>query len=77
MTGVNVVANSATEAEQFQDVVDPSKQFDTTRKLSTLLMNRAAVVPVSAAALLPFAIVALTRVPFKDVFALVKKLLLL
>jgi hypothetical protein len=77
LTGVNVVANSATEAEQFQDVADPSKQFDTTRKLSTLLMNRAAVVPVSAAALLPFAIVASTRVPFKDVFALVKKLLLL
>ncbi|KQV30141.1 hypothetical protein ASE23_08535 [Rhizobium sp. Root73] len=77
LTGFNVVANNVAEAEQFQDVVDPSKQFDTTRKLSTLLMNRAAVIPVSAAALLPFAIVASTRVPFKDVFDLVKKLLLL
>jgi hypothetical protein len=42
-----------------------------------MLLSHAAVLPVSAAALLPFAILASTRVPFKEVLSLVKKLLLL
>ncbi|KQY12164.1 hypothetical protein ASE23_28295 [Rhizobium sp. Root73] len=77
LMGSNVVADSASEAEEVQDVTDPGKQYDATRKLSTLLLNRSALLPVSAAALFPFAIVAATRVPFKEVMSLVKKLLLL
>jgi len=42
-----------------------------------MLMSRAAVIPVSAAALVPFALLAATQIPFKDVLSLVKKLLLL
>lgn len=77
LTGSNVVADDSAEAEQFKEVADPSKQFDTTRKQSTMLMSRAAVVPVSAAALVPFALLAATQLPFKEVLSLVKKLLLL
>jgi hypothetical protein len=77
LTGSNVVADDASETEQFTDVADPSKQYDLTRKQSTMLMSRSAVVPVSAAALIPFAALAATQVPFKDVLSVVKKLLLL
>ena len=77
LTGSNVVADDASEAEQFQDVSDPSKQYDLTRKQSTMLMNRSAVLPVSAAALVPFAALAATQVPFKEILSVVKKLLLL
>lgn len=77
LTGSNVIADDAAEAERFNDVADPSKQFDATRKQSTMLMSRAAVIPVSAAALVPFALLAATQIPFKDVLSLVKKLLLL
>ena len=77
LTGSNVFADSPEEAEEVKDVGDPSKQYDTTRKQSTLLMSRSAVLPVSAAALLPFAILAATLVPFKEVVSLLKKLLLL
>jgi hypothetical protein len=78
LIGSNVVAESSPDAEQPQEeVVDPSKQFETTRKLSPMLLSRSALLPVSAAALLPFVIVASSRVPFKEVLSLVKKLLLL
>jgi hypothetical protein len=78
LIGSNVVAESSPDAEQPQEeVADPSKQFETTRKLSPMLLSRSALLPVSAAALLPFVIVASSRVPFKEVLSLVKKLLLL
>ncbi|QRM54421.1 hypothetical protein [Sinorhizobium sp. BG8] len=73
----NIAANSAAEAAQVQDVPDPSKQYETTRKMSTFLLNRSTLLPVSAAALLPYTIVAINRVPFKEVMSLLKKLLLL
>jgi hypothetical protein len=77
LMGSNMVVNSVTEAEEVKDVADPGKSFDTTKKLSTFLLNRSALLPVAAAALIPFAAVASTRVPFKDVFELLKKMLLL
>lgn len=77
LIGGNVVPASASEADQVADVADPTKQYELTRKLSTTLLSRSTVLPVSAAALLPFAIVASTKVPFKEVVSLVKKLLLL
>lgn len=75
--GSNIAANSASEAEEVQDIADPAKQYDATKKLSALLLTRSALLPVSAAALLPFAVLAATKVPFKEVLSLVKKLLLL
>jgi hypothetical protein len=41
------------------------------------LFSRGAVLPLSAMALLPFAVVGLSQLPFDDVLSLVKKLLLL
>ena len=40
-------------------------------------MSRAAVAPLAGAALIPFAIAGATKLPYKEVFALVKKLLVL
>ncbi|MGO4441056.1 hypothetical protein [Rhizobium sp. RAF56] len=71
LLGINVVGESSSTPEESQEVSDPTKQFEITRKLSVMLLNRSALLPVSAAALLPFAIVASSRVPFKDVLSLV------
>ncbi len=75
LLGRNVIAEDPAEAGE--EVADPSKQFDVTRKLSTMLISRAAIVPVAGAALLPFVVVGATRLPFKEVWSVVKKLLLL
>jgi len=53
--GLNIAAPDPKEAEAEGEVADPSKQFDTTRKLSVSLFNRSALVPVAAAAILPLA----------------------
>ncbi|MCV9998826.1 hypothetical protein OE766_11245 [Pararhizobium sp. YC-54] len=73
--GRNVMANQAPEPDG--EIADPSKLYDANAKLSTVLISRAAVVPVAAAALIPFAIAALTKLPYKEVFSVLKKLLLL
>ena len=52
-------------------------QYAAARKLSIFLMSRSAVAPLAAAALVPFAIAGATKLPYKEVFALVKKLLVL
>lgn len=76
--GTNVVAASADEVQQqADDIADPSKQFETTRKLSAMLLSRSAIVPVAAAALLPIAAAGATILPYKEVFSVLKKLLLL
>ncbi|MBB4406801.1 hypothetical protein [Agrobacterium radiobacter] len=73
--GRNVFSDTTPEPEP--ELADPGKQYEATRKLSTVLVNRAAVVPVAAAALVPFAVMAATKLPFKEVVSVVKKLLLL
>ena len=59
------------------EIPDPTKQFDATRKLSAFLVNRSALVPVSAAALLPLAAAGITELPYKELLAIVKRFLLL
>ncbi|MEI2297003.1 hypothetical protein [Ensifer sp. MJa1] len=73
--GRNVLADPTPEPND--EIADPSKLFDTTNKLSSMLISRAAVVPVAAAALIPFAVAGATRLPYKEVFSVLKKLLLL
>ncbi|MBZ7924575.1 hypothetical protein LAC81_27975 [Ensifer adhaerens] len=73
--GRNVLADTAPEPDE--EMADPSKLFDTTNKLSSVLVSRASVVPVAAAALIPFAFAGATRLPYKEVFSVLKKLLLL
>lgn len=76
--GTNVAAASADEVQQqADDIADPTKQFETTRKLSAMLLSRSAIVPVAAAALLPIAAAGATILPYKEVFSVLKKLLLL
>ena len=76
LIGRNLAANDSVEAAA-PAVPDPSAQFVASRKLSIFLMSRAAVAPLAAAALVPFAIAGATKLPYKEVFALVKKLLVL
>lgn len=73
----NIAADGAAEPPADQEIPDPSKLFESAKKLSPGLLSRSAVLPLSAMALLPFAVVALTKIPFDDVLSLVKKLLLL
>ena len=73
--GRNVFGDS--EAEPDGDFADPSKLYDANAKLSTMLISKTAVLPVAAAALVPFAIIAATTLPYKEVFSVLKKLLLL
>ncbi|MBB3315178.1 hypothetical protein FHT77_001020 [Rhizobium sp. BK181] len=75
--GANVVAPDADEAEQAIEPVDLTKQYEQTRKLSSMLVNRSTLLPVAAAALLPFAIAGATKLPYKEVFSVLKKLLLI
>jgi len=77
LTGGNAVSEATPNAETVEDVADPTKSYELTRKLSVTLLSHTALLPVSAAALAPFAIVASTKVPFKEVLSLVKKLLLI
>ena len=54
-----------------------AKQFEATRKMSTLLIDRSALVPVGAAALLPLVAAGATQMPYKELLGILKKLLLL
>ena len=73
--GRNVFSDPTPEPDT--ELSDPGKLYEATRKLSTFLVNRAAVVPVAAAALIPFAVVGASKLPYKDVLSVLKKLLLL
>jgi hypothetical protein len=73
--GQNVFSDSTPEADT--DLSDPGKHYEATRKLSTILVSRTSVLPVAAAALIPFAVVAATMLPYKDVMSVLKKLLVL
>lgn len=73
--GRNVLADATPETDS--DIQDPTKQFETARKLSSMLVSREAIVPLAAAALIPFAVAGSTKLPYKEVFTVLKKLLLL
>lgn len=77
LLGRNVAAPNASEVAADQGAQDPTKQFDADRKLSICLVQRSALVPVSAAALLPLAAAGMTQLPFKDLLSIVKRFLLL
>lgn len=77
LLGVNATAPEAEDGQETPDIADPSKQFELARKLSVFLFNREALVPLGAAALLPLAAAGATKLPYKEIFAIVKKLLLL
>lgn len=72
--GRNIVAQGEDEIDD--GLTDPTKLFETARKLSSVLVSRAAIVPVAAAALVPFAVTGVAWLPLKEVVDLMKKLLL-
>lgn len=63
--------------DQAESLTDPSKVYDAAKKLSVVLLNRGAIVPVCAAALLPLVAGGATMFPFKEIWSVAKKLLLL
>lgn len=73
--GFNVVANS--EAASTAEIADPGKLYDSTKKLSPLLLTQTSLLPVALAAILPFFAVGLTQLPVKELVAILKKLILL
>lgn len=73
--GRNIFADPGNEPEV--EIADPSKLYDASSKLSSMLISRSAVIPVAAAALIPFAVAGATKLPYKEVFSVLKKLLLL
>jgi hypothetical protein len=77
LVGRNIGAPEAAEAAGSDEVPDPSRQFDTARKLSVLLVSRSALIPVCAAALIPLAVAGITRLPYKEMLSVLKHLLLL
>ncbi|HTN98013.1 MAG TPA: hypothetical protein VL101_13650 [Nordella sp.] len=77
LLGTNAAASETEDGQDAQDVADPSKHFEAARKLSVILINRATLIPLGAAALLPLAAAGLTKFPYKELFSIVKKLLLL
>jgi hypothetical protein len=76
LLGRNLAADDAAETAA-SAVPDPSAQFAASRKLSIFLMSRSSIAPLAGAALVPFAIAGATKLPYKEVFSLVKKLLVL
>lgn len=74
--GINVIVRGE-EKDQVPESPDPSKSYAAAKKLSSILLSRAAIVPLTVAALAPFAIVGATQLPLKEVVSTLKKLILL
>lgn len=68
----------ATEAEisEAASVPDPKLIFNAARNLSTVLIQRASLLPISAAAVLPVFAAGATQLPAKELFLTLRKLLL-
>jgi hypothetical protein len=77
LLGSNVYAPDEPETPPGDKIPDPAKEFESTRKLSPLLFSRSALLPVSAAALIPLIAAGATLLPFKQLLSIAKKLVLL
>jgi hypothetical protein len=77
LIGANITGGTDPEIVGQAIIQDPDNAYEATKKLSTTLFDRRTVLPVSAAAILPFLIPASTAIPYDEVFAVLKKLLLI
>jgi hypothetical protein len=75
--GRNISAAGDAESAAASEIADPSKTFTAAQKLSAFLFDRSALLPISGAALLPLVAAGATQLPFKQLFSVVKRLLLL
>lgn len=76
LLGRNIAAPDGAEPDVAEDIPDPSKTFATTRKLTTILFSRTALLPVASAALLPLVAAGATQLPVKELIGVVKRILL-
>lgn len=76
LLGKNMSAADDAEPVPAGDIPDPSKEFAAAQKLSTFVFSRSALLPVSAAAVVPLMIAGATQLPIKELFKVVKRLLL-
>ena len=77
LLGRNISASKDAVKETGEEVPDPSKVFTTTQKLSVFLFSRSALLPISAAALLPLVAAGATIIPIKELLKILKRFLLL
>ena len=77
LLGKNMAAPADADATATNEIPDASKLHAAAKKLSTLLIARAAIVPVAAAALLPLVAAGATRLPFRELLKIARGLLLL
>jgi hypothetical protein len=77
LLGRNMSAAEDAEPVAASEIADPSKTYTAAKKLSVFLIDRSALLPVSAAALLPLVAAGATQLPVKQLFSLLKRLLLL
>lgn len=70
------VFEGADKLAEETDIPDPTKPFAAAVKLSTIMISRSALGPVTAAALVPFAVAGASQLPVKEVFEILKKLIL-
>ena len=75
--GRNVSYVAEDDGTKSTDIPDPAKIYDTAQKLSTMLVRREALVPVSGAALLPIVLAGATQLPIKELIGVAKHLLVL
>jgi hypothetical protein len=64
------------EIRQAASVSDPTVIFKAAENMSTVLITRASILPISAAAVLPVFAAGATLLPLKDLFGVLRKLLL-
>ena len=76
LLGSNISAAEDAEASPACEIPDTTKTFNMVGKLSTSVFTRAALLPISAAALLPLFAAGATQLPFKELLNIVKRLLL-
>ena len=77
LLGRNIAATEDSDTATTGDIPDPAKAYAATRKLSSMLVSRTVLLPLSAAALLPLVAAGTTQLPLKDILKVMKRLLLL
>jgi hypothetical protein len=77
LLGSNMSAAGDAEATASGDLPDPSKLYAAARKLSTILISRAAIVPVAAGALVPLVAAGAAQLPVRELLKIARGLLLL
>lgn len=76
LLGRNISASQDAEPYKGGEIPDPSKVFVTSQKLSAFVVSRSALLPISAAALIPLFAAGTTKLPIKELVKVIKRLLL-